>query len=160
MAVEGLQQVLSRLKNVQNKVANKIVRAAVSGESKAVLTQAKAAVRVDLGILKRSLGRKIKVFAKDSTAVGIVGPRSSFRMKKTKIDGRVVRVRVATGIGKQVVRHGKEQFAWPSKYSHLVEKGTRRSRAFPFLTPAGKAVSVSRMAAVIGAGIEAAGEGQ
>ncbi len=159
MEVEGLEQVLSRLRHVGNKAATKVVRDAVSGESKAVLAGAKAAVRVDTGTLKRALGRKVKSYPKSSAAVAIVGPRSAFKVKKTRVDGKVVRAKVATGFGRQVSRGGREQFAWPSKYSHLVEKGTRRSRAFPFLAPAGGAVSVSRMAGVIAAGIEAAGNG-
>src|SRR5207302_1676559 len=86
--------------------------------------------------LRRALARKAKAYRSGAVAVAIVGPRSSFKMRKLKdkATGKVTRTKVETGFGRLVSRGGRrELYAMPSKYSHLVEKGTKRSSAFPAL---------------------------
>jgi hypothetical protein len=160
--VEGLAPLLDRLKNVEKKLKTKILKDGVGAGGKVVLTGAKSRVRVDTNLLKKSLARKVKSYKGGAVTVAVVGPRSSFKMKKVKdAAGVVSKVRTETGFGKKVSRGGrKEVYAQPSKYSHLVEKGTRRSRAFPFLGISGESPDVATaVVEKIAEGIEAAGNG-
>jgi HK97 gp10 family phage protein len=72
------------------------------------------------GALKKSIGHKVRVYKR--AVVAIVGPRDGFRERI----GTVSR-------GKN---KGKPIYNNPSKYAHLVELGTRHSKAQPFLRPA------------------------
>lgn len=114
--VEGLAEVLSALDGVDKKIRKKGVRKAVGQAGKIVLRAAKARVRKATGLLKRSLGRKTKVYRNSGVAVAIVGPRVGFKQ--------------------QVQRGGKSVLSDPVKYAHLVEEGTSRAEALPFLRPA------------------------
>ncbi len=138
----------------------KILKDAVGAGAKVELVSAKVKVRNVSGLLKRSLARKTKSYQSGAVAVAMVGPRSSFKMKKIKdkATGKVTRVKVETGFGKRVRKGNKEIYATPSKYSHLVQGGTKRSRAFPFLGQA-SAEAGERLTAVVAEGIEAAGNG-
>lgn len=92
------------------------------------------ALTYDGGLLKKSLGQKVKTYAKSNTVVAIVGPRKGFR----KRIGTITR-------GKN---KGQPVYADPVKYAHLVELGTRHSSPKPFLRPASN-VGARTMAAVM-----------
>lgn len=82
---------------------------------------AKARAPKDTGLLKLAIGQKVKRYKASSSVVGVVGARTRFRGKKVEsIRGR----------------GGRLAQAKPSKYAHLVEFGTVRSRPRPFLRPA------------------------
>lgn len=78
----------------------------------------------DGGLLRKSLGYKVKYYTRTGSAVAICGPRSRFR--------------VQIGVVSRGPRKGQPVFANPQKYAHLVELGTRHSGARPFLKPAGR----------------------
>lgn len=114
--VEGLADVLSALDGVSKKIKRKGIRKGVNVAGKIVLRAAKAKVPNKSGLLKRSLGRKVKVYRSTGVAVAVVGPRVGFKQ--------------------EVARGGATVLSNPTKYAHLVEGGTSRSQAFPFLRPA------------------------
>lgn len=131
--IEGLEPMLARLRQLEKKSAQmRVLRAALTKGSKPVLDTAKKLAPVSgpedaplqPRLLRKSLGRRVKTYGGRSTVVVIIGPRSkpSFR--------RQVGTRTR---GKQ---KGQPVIQNPTKYAHLVEFGTRRSRAFPFLRPA------------------------
>jgi len=100
--IDGLGQVLARLQEADKKVRRKLLRQAVNEAGKIVLAAAKARVpKGATGQLRRSLGRKVKVYRSSGTAVAIVGPRKGY---KIDVDGRAVD---------------------PVHYAHLVEYGRR-----------------------------------
>lgn len=144
MRLEGSGAVKAALADAAARVQKKATRAAVSAATKPVLSAARSIVRVgaaddpNAGLLKKSLGRKVKVFRGSGVAVGIVGPRRGFKMEK-RPDGSKVRVQTKFSryLG-QKVKKGKlvDVYKNPTQYGHLVNKGTKRSRAFPFMEPA------------------------
>lgn len=119
--VEGLDQVKGALKGVDQRVRKKALRKGVSAATGVILRRAKDKVRVRSKTLKKSLGRKVKVF-RGGAVVGIVGPRTGF---KTQV-----------GVVKSGPKAGQPIYENPTQIAHLVEKGTHRSRAFPFMAPA------------------------
>lgn len=82
---------------------------------------AKARAPKDSGLLKLSIGQKVKRYKRSGSVVGVVGARVDFAGKK------VVSIR---GSSKRL------ENAKPHKYAHLVEFGTVRSRPRAFMRPA------------------------
>lgn len=119
-AVIGTQELADALDTLGDKVRKKGTKKAVNAGTKIVLKKAKSLVREKTGLLRKSLGRKTKVYRNSGVAIGIVGPRT----KKFKT---LLRVGVR---GKSA---GKEIYANPTQYAHLVDKGTKRSQAYPFM---------------------------
>ncbi len=114
--IDGLQPLLRTLAEAGKNVQKKGTRKAVGAAGKIILKAAKTRVRRKSGLLARSLGRKVKVYRGSGVAVAVVGPRKGFKM--------------------EVVRDGRTVLSDPIRYAHLVEFGTVKSQAFPFLTPA------------------------
>ena len=71
------------------------------------------------GLLRKSIAKKVKTYATSGTVVAVIGPRAGF--------GKVVVVDKKTG---------RTQYRDPLHYSHLVEFGTKSTKAQPFLRPA------------------------
>ena len=133
--IDGLGAVLAKLKQLPKKVAAKAIKAGVSQAGKLLLWAAKSRAPRQTGLLRRSLGRKVKVFRNTGKVVAIVGPRVGFR--------------------EEVVRDGKTMISNPTRYAHLVELGTARTQRKPFLKPAFKQQREAMMKAIADA-IEAA----
>ena len=74
------------------------------------------------GQLKKSLGYRIKVYRDTGVVIGVVGPRRGYR--------------ISVGVRSRGPNKGKPVFINPVNYAHLVELGTRRTAAQPFLRPA------------------------
>lgn len=147
--LEGAGPVLKRLEVLPEKVRKKVLRQAVAGAARTVAKTAKANVKAvkETGLLGRSIGSKVKAYAKGSkSTVGVVGPRKGFREA-------VIRKR-----GKWKPAAPKPSgYADPTKYAHLVERGTRRSRAIWFLRDAlqrNESAIVAKMSEIIEAGIQ------
>lgn len=112
---------------------SKLLRTAVGEGTKPVYRAVKANARAagDTGLLAKAIGRKIKVYRQSGVAVGVVGARKGF-------------VRYVIG------KNGRARKMDPIKYQHLVEYGTRRTRAKPFLRPAWDATKGEAAAAIAG----------
>lgn len=108
--ITGVNKLLRKLKGYPKKVVNQFIRSTMRKSCDIVIKTAKINVPVDTGLLKKSIGRK--VLKKRSAAMGIVGARLEFGKKS---------------------RETKKK---PFKYLHLVETGTKHSKAQPFLIPA------------------------
>lgn len=115
--LEGQDKVLAKLANLKGSLIRRIVRQALNKAATPILKTAKQSVPVDTGLLKKSLGRKSKTY-KSGTLMQIIGARSGFK----------------TPVG--VNRKGRTKYQNPTQYLHLVEFGTSRSEAKPFLGPA------------------------
>ncbi len=146
--LEGLPAVIKRLQNVDKRIKRKATKAAVRQGGKVVLAEAKNRVRKVSGLLRKSLGQKVKTFRSNGVSVSIVGPRVGYKIQ--------------IGTYKSGKYAGKPKYMNPTQYSHLVEKGTRHSRAFPFLEVAlqsKKAAATQAMANVLSNHIEDAARG-
>jgi HK97 gp10 family phage protein len=105
----GGDKIFSRLSGM-GKAANKIVKKAMGEAGKIILKEAKGGIPRESGLLKKSMGRKVKVYRGSGAVVAIVGPRTGFV--------QIVDVKGLGGIRHSVLRD-------PTKYAHLVEGGTK-----------------------------------
>ncbi len=125
--IEGLEDLVKRLRTVRPALAKRYLRSAMRGSASIVNKAAKQAVAVgETGQLKRSLGAKVKVYP-SGIVLGVVEPRSGFRvaLPASKRSGLV-----------------KVRYHNPRAIAHLVERGTKtrlkrgQMPAKPFLEPA------------------------
>lgn len=116
--LEGLDGALRKLASLKAAVRNKLSRQAVNAGAKLVQAEVKARAPVgETGALRMSIGRKVQTYRGSGTTVGLVGPQTGFARKgKGKKSARR-----QTKLGAKLQALG----ANPSKYAHLVEKGTR-----------------------------------
>lgn len=139
--IEGVEALVKSLEDLDAKLRKRVLKKAVGEASKMVLRAAKAGVRKDTGLLKKSLGRKVKVYRHSGVVVAIVGPRKGFKTAVTRKG------------------QAKATFANPTQYAHLVELGTSRSQAFPFMGPAfeqTKAAAREAMEEIVAEGLKSA----
>lgn len=109
--LEGLADIVQVLNEVEQGVRNRVLRKAFRAYGRQIIKPAKRAAPVRSRALRRSIGQKIATY-KSGTMVLVVGPRRGV---------------TAEHEGRRVV---------PANYAHLVEFGTQRSRATPFMRQA------------------------
>lgn len=110
--IKGAEQAFAQLEGLGKKAVKKAVRKAASLAGKLVNKAAKAKAPRELGLLKKSIAQKVKVYANTGKAVAIVGPRKGFRVPATRARGKWNPSAVKP-----------DGYADPVKYAHLVEKG-------------------------------------
>ena len=142
IVLAGERELIAALKKLPNNVFKRVVVGASRKAMRPVITAARAAAPVDTGLLKKSIGAKVKVYPRKGNIVSMVGARGGFKDKDTKQN--------------------------PAIYAHLVEGGhvlrrikkgpvIGRVAAKPFLKPAfGPASSqiVGRFRDMLRAGID------
>lgn len=109
MKLFGDRELRRALGGMRAATQRKIVRPAVNAALTPVNKAAKRSAPKRTGQLKRSIGKVVRLYKKRGVIWGGVGPRKGF---KVIIDGKAVD---------------------PTKYAHLVERGTVRTKANPFL---------------------------
>lgn len=97
-----IQSLARKLAEVDRKAARKAIRKGVNEATKIVTADAKANVPRKTGLLRKSIGRRVRSYRGGSVISGIVGPRSGFAT--TLANGKKVN---------------------PAKYAHLVEFGRK-----------------------------------
>jgi HK97 gp10 family phage protein len=112
MRIKGVEELIANLRAIDDTLKKKALQKGVTAGSKIVARSASARVHRRSGQLAKSIGAKVKTYRGSGKVVGIIGPRQDFK----------------------IMYHGKP--VDPVRYAHLVEYGTVRSRAFPFLRPA------------------------
>lgn len=108
MKVEGLDELNRRLNRVESKQMKKTVRSAAMFATSPMLKKMKSKVPVADGPLKKSLGRQSRFFRRGQIFSMRIGIRS-----KQSPDG-----------------------SWPSVYGPMIENGTLKMAAQPFMRPA------------------------
>lgn len=109
--ISGLEAVQRKFEALPKKVQRKVLREGMTAAAKIVRAQARADVPVATGDLRKSINVR-----------GLQAAKGAAFLNKTKGGSRAVQ------IGKTVVAE--------APHAHLVEKGTKRMRAQPFLLPA------------------------
>lgn len=104
--VGGLEETIKRLDGLKRRVKNTILRKAMRRATAIVLKAARGNCPKDTGLLRKSLGSKVKAYRQSGVVVGLVGPRKGFKQEVTRKGG------------------GKMQ-ADPVRYAHLVEFGRK-----------------------------------
>lgn len=123
--IDGLQDTLKRLDGIKRSIQTKILRQALGRAGKTVLAAERSLApisqdeRLIPGLLRLSLGTKIKVYRSSGTVVILVGPRTKMaRDKKTK-------QRKLTSFGRRAQKlQAKQQRKFgdkqnPAYYAHL-----------------------------------------
>jgi HK97 gp10 family phage protein len=109
----GLNAIKRKLEELPAQLRRKAYRSALSSGARVIAKAAKRKVgKGESGMLKKSIGIKYLPATTRSQALGLVGPKR----------------------GNGGIYNGKLRN--PTRYAHLVEKGTRHSAAKPFLRPA------------------------
>lgn len=98
--LDGMADVLARLKNLKESARNRVLRPAVAKATRLLAKRAKQTAPIGpTRLLRKSIGAKVKVYR--LAVVGVIGARTGFR---TVINGRPVD---------------------PTKYLHLAELGRK-----------------------------------
>lgn len=118
----ALERTLTQL---GKRAATRVLKRAAQGALKSLVAPARAKVPRRYGLLRKSLGTTVKYYRQSGTVFVAMGPRPGW---KTPIVDR---------------RTGQVRFANPQMYAHLVERGTRRAAAHPFLRPVWDAQKVA-----------------
>lgn len=126
----GLEATLRAFGEMPKRLARKHLRRGVNAIGKDLLWAAKARTPKRTGLLYKSLGRKVKSYRSGAVVVAIVGARKGFRKQVG------VRVKDSRPGTKYPKRKGDPIYADPTKYLHLVNLGTFRSRAYRMLQEA------------------------
>ena len=109
----GLDAIKRKLEALPEQLRRKAYRSALSSGARVIAKAAKRKVgKGESGMLKKSIGIKYLPATTRSQALGLVGPKR----------------------GNGGIYNGQRRN--PTRYAHLVEKGTRHSAAKPFLRPA------------------------
>jgi HK97 gp10 family phage protein len=125
--IRGLDVVLGVLVEMKRSLRNRIIRKAITKASQPIMKSMKALAPRDSGLLRRSIGRRTKT-TRRGEVVAVIGPRSKPSFKQqVRVGGK--------GKGKRM-KGGRLVIRNPVRYAHLVEFGTRHSRAKPFMRPA------------------------
>ncbi len=154
--LDGLGALMAQMEGLKKSVQNRILRPATQKAAAVILAEAKAKVAVESGLLKKSLGVKIKTFP-SGVVVALIGPRKEFRKDRKTGKLKAVFKRTKVQSEKFVKRR-------PTQYAHLVEfgfvmRGGRRVPARSFLRAsldAKKAEAERIMAQVIQEGLQKA----
>jgi hypothetical protein len=104
-SVTGLADIQKQLGRLKTAASRKIMRRGVTGGAKVINKAQKRGAAKDTGLLKKSIGQKVKVYRNSGAVVGIVGPRKGFR----------------------TIRNGRP--VDPVKYAHIADKGRGPVRA-------------------------------
>lgn len=118
----GLREMQRTLERLPKELLKSSESAVLRAGAKPIEKAAKAKAPSRTGLLKKSIGNRVKK-GKDGITTARIGPRTGFKGKS---------------LGKRKNKQGvmTERFADPNKYSHLVEFGTSHSPAKPFIRPA------------------------
>jgi HK97 gp10 family phage protein len=76
MNMSGDRQLERMLRGLPDKVLRKVTRQAINAGATPVLKAARKNVPVDKAVLKKAMTKKVKVYQKSSTVLGLVGPRA------------------------------------------------------------------------------------
>lgn len=139
--VTGLNEIQSRLAEIGQTAASKVMRPAVTAGAKLVNKTAKRTVARNTKLLQKSIGQKVKTYRQSGVVVGIVGPRKDVR---TADQNPVKYAHIVERGRKGVTVRRKRVLA---NAARVFGKHVRPAAAQPFLAPALRDPAVS--AAVI-----------
>lgn len=164
--VFGVPEAIRNIEQLPIRLRNKHMRIALNAGAGLIRDAAKPFVPVDSGLLKKSLAVKVKIpqastnsdhWDKPSYAVIGVRRRSGKFLARTKkgrlrgygnanrelkrarafeVSGQTARQREVEAVRFTRSMFPRSEYRNPSRYAHLVEKGTKRTHARPFLQPA------------------------
>lgn len=157
LRLSGVQELQHALLELPREPANRAVRKSLSKAARIIAKQARANARAiknvptaeSTGALARSVGVVIKTSRRQNFTYAVIGPRRRYVENFNAAE----RTRTATRGGKpgktfraSVVPTSLKR--GPTRYAHLVEFGTRRTRSHPFLRAAMHAKKAEALASI------------
>jgi HK97 gp10 family phage protein len=144
MKIKGMEKLIKKMGHLQNRVQSRILRKAIRHAEKPVRTMARRLAPKESGLLKKSIGAKIKVQMSKRIAYAVVGPRKGQGKEvaitdKGKVYLDTTEKQRKRNAGRNIV---KTEFRDPAKYAHIVERGSAShgkhpgTGAVPFLRKA------------------------
>lgn len=126
----GIAELRAALEALPQELRNGSERTALRAGAKPVLKAAKGFLTVkDTGLLAASLGITVKKSRKKGIVTARVGPRGNFGQW-------VTRKKLVPQPGGGVKVYQYREYANPASYAHLIEYGTSKMAARPFMRPA------------------------
>lgn len=92
VTIEGVQGLVRKLERMERRTRARYLRRATSAAGTKLAQAVRRAAPVDTGLLRRSIGRRVRTYRKGAIATAIVGPRRGFEREVTGDDGQVHRV--------------------------------------------------------------------
>jgi HK97 gp10 family phage protein len=126
-----LGKLLKRM-NIAPKEVFKAVGEASKKAIKPLVAAAKQEAPVETGTLRAAISKRHWV----KRSKGLVGDIAGVKVAYSRMVYKTKRGKLRRASKRVVAAGGASAKRIPSKYVHLVEKGTRRSKAQPFLKPA------------------------
>lgn len=127
----SLKRTLKKLDVVDDRIRKKAITKVQRTNAKIILAVARSYAPKEIGkdelseeragLYKRAMGSKVKVY-RNGVVIVVVGARRGFKKQ--------------IGVRKRGKNKGQPVFYDPAKIAHLIERGTKRSRARPHLRPA------------------------
>lgn len=117
MNMDGARQCVQSFEDLKNGIKNRVIRKSVSTS---VVPQNKAAKRTRrfrdrTGVLRKSLGTRVKTYRQSGVSIGLVGSRKGFAKTVIRTGGRL----------NPLKSYRTQLVINPRKYIHLVELGHR-----------------------------------
>lgn len=125
--IKGMRDISRALDRLPKELIRSSENAVLRAGAKPIEKAAKSRVVEDTGLLKKSIGIRVKKVAGINSAR--IGPRTGF---KKSLGTRIARKTK----GKRIKGQPYEASQDPNKYSHLVELGSSRVAPRPFIRPA------------------------
>jgi HK97 gp10 family phage protein len=149
--IEGLEALFGQLAQVRKpSTRTAILRRGITKGTRLVRKTARQMAPVYKGkylvprLLRRSMDFKVQTYP-SGAVVGVIGPAKGHKTQ--------------AGVRTRGKRKGQPYYQDPTKYAHLVEKGTKRSRSFQFMQRAWEQTQAQVRAILeeeIGLGVEKA----
>lgn len=147
--LDGMKQSLASLAGLGRTVRNQILRKALDKATQPMLKRAKQlAPRGPTGLLRKSLGRKIKTYRRSGVVVAILGPRKGFRKVVNGKPVDPVRYAHLVELGRGAVAVKKARIL--SSGTKVFGRRVRPAPAKPFLKPAFQQGKKAAEAIIIG----------
>jgi HK97 gp10 family phage protein len=134
--IEGLPRATKRIQGLERAVRNQVVKASLTAAVLPILDAMITGCPVDTGNLRDSLGMRYKQYKSGKVHVVVIGPRRGEKWTNEKSKMRA------------------------SRYAHLLEFGTSKMPAQPFIRPAwdaNKGAFPAKMHAALISALKAAG---
>lgn len=116
--IDGVNRLVMKLRKMAPSKAKRALSGAMNRAAKPIISEARKGAPKRTGIMKKSIGSKLKKYAKGTFLFLIVGARRGF--------GTAI-----TEEGRKTPRNYN-----PVNILHLIERGTKSRAARPFLLPA------------------------
>jgi HK97 gp10 family phage protein len=135
--VFGDVQVIQNIERLKNGIQRKVLKKAIAKALKPIAAKAKQKVSKDTGLLASAIKTKVTRMISGKVYVdpNVIQATKDGETRNVKFSGKAKKGQGKKAFFAFAKRNGYE-LKIPAKYAHLVEFGTRKAKAKPFMRPA------------------------